>query len=158
MTLLEVSFEVGEGVPILGQILALGNVIRDTIEKLHSADDKLSRLITDIGRLDPIVKKFDGKKVDEDVLAKINALKLLCVQISQVVKKWCGKGYMKRMYNAKSYDEKFDKSHQALCDCMDALQRAVIVDTNMDVSFSQREEEGGRGGGGAPLLATNLTI
>ena len=65
LTLLEVSFEVGEGVPILGQILALGNVIRDTIEKLHSADDKLSRLITDIRRLDPIVKKFDGKKDNE---------------------------------------------------------------------------------------------
>ncbi|GMI22217.1 hypothetical protein TrCOL_g2995 [Triparma columacea] len=133
LTLLEVSFEVGKGVPILGQILALGNVIHETIEKLQSADDKLARLITDIGRLDPIVKKFDGKKVDDDVLAKINALKLICVQISQVLKKWSGKGYMKRMYNAKSYDEKFDKSHQALCDCMDALQRAVIVDTNMDV-------------------------
>ena len=67
------------------------------------------------------------------MLAKLETLKLTCLTMCEHVKKWTNKSYRKKVWNGRSYREKFEEDCRALVSVLDALDRSLVVDTNLDI-------------------------
>ena len=133
LTALSIGGTVGENVPILGELLRISSMITASVEALDSADHLLRRVFAEVVRVDSTVRRFDGTSVSDDVLAKLEMLKLTCLEISRHVAKWSKKSTVKKMWGGKTYEAKFDADLTRLSSCLDALSRSVTVDTNLDV-------------------------
>jgi len=133
LTALSIGGTVGENVPILGELLKISSMITASVEALDSADNLLRRVFAEVARVDSTARRFDGTSVSDDVLAKLEMLKLTCLEISRHVAKWSKKSTVKKMWGGKTYEAKFDADLTRLSSCLDALSRSVTVDTNLDV-------------------------
>ena len=67
------------------------------------------------------------------MLAKLETLKLTCLTMCEHVKKWTNKSYRKKILNGRSYRDKFEEDRRALVSVLDALDRSIVVDTNLDI-------------------------
>eukprot|EP00519_Triparma_laevis_P013984 CAMPEP_0182494894 /NCGR_PEP_ID=MMETSP1321-20130603/3726_1 /TAXON_ID=91990 /ORGANISM="Bolidomonas sp., Strain RCC1657" /LENGTH=780 /DNA_ID=CAMNT_0024698101 /DNA_START=97 /DNA_END=2436 /DNA_ORIENTATION=+ len=133
LTLLNVTAVVGEDFPILGQIIKVGELVTKSIQDANQSDVLIIKLKADFGRVSPTVELFNGASVSDDVLAKLETLKLTCLTMCEHVKKWTNKSYGKKVWSGRSYREKFEEDRMALVSVLDALDRSLVVDTNLDI-------------------------
>ena len=133
LTTVSIANAVGDEVPILREVLKVASLIQTTVEQLDSADAKLLGLLRDVKRIDPTIRRFHDSAVDDDILTKLEALKLSCLEIYKHVDKWTTKSYTKKLWNSKSYEEKFAADRDAMVSCLAALNRSVTIDTNLGV-------------------------
>jgi hypothetical protein len=133
LTILSFANAVGGEVPILREVLQVANLITTAVEQSNSNDAKLANLLKVVERINPTVRRFEDYSVNDDILTKLEALKLSSLEIFQHVKKWNEKSYTKKLWNSKSYEGKFASDRDTMVACLDALDRSVTIDTNLGV-------------------------
>jgi hypothetical protein len=162
--------DLGDEVPILAELIALTSRILAALESMEASDAYARSVKIDMDRANSTLGRFDGMKVNKDVMSKLEQLKLLMLTISEVrsvghpyttppppsltflgaclassrsqhVAKWANKSTMKKMWNNKSYRDKFDQDRALLAACLDALSRSIQVDTNLGVKEMRLAQE-----------------
>ncbi|GMI18873.1 hypothetical protein TeGR_g15091 [Tetraparma gracilis] len=133
--------DLGDEVPILAELIALTSRILAALESMEASDAYARSVKIDMDRANSTLGRFDGMKVNKDVMSKLEQLKLLMLEISEHVAKWANKSTMKKMWNNKSYRDKFEQDRALLAACLDALSRSIQVDTNLGVKEMRLAQE-----------------
>jgi hypothetical protein len=76
--------DLGDEVPILAELIALTSRILAALESMEASDAYARSVKIDMDRANSTLGRFDGMKVNKDVMSKLEQLKLLMLQISEV--------------------------------------------------------------------------
>ena len=76
--------DLGDEVPILAELIALTSRILAALESMEASDAYARSVKIDMDRANSTLVRFDGMKVNKDVMSKLEQLKLLMLEISEV--------------------------------------------------------------------------